>query len=113
MVMLFASTNLFVLSRECLAFKVGMMSTIFEGCHRLCYNYHCSDAVVVWPRGMYNTFIDACLVVTNGSSSILQVDITPESTIGVITLVDSGGVTDVFVTVSASSTCTVIAVSWV
>ena len=49
MVMYFASTNLLVLSRECNAFKVGTMTTIFVGCCRLCCNSCFSVAAAVGP----------------------------------------------------------------
>ena len=62
---------------------------------------------------MWNTFVDACLVITNGSSGLPQLDAALESTIAVIMFFDSGGVPVIFATVSESSTHAVSLVSWV
>ena len=41
--------NFFVLRREWKAFKVGMMSTIFASCHRLCCSFFCSVDAALCP----------------------------------------------------------------
>ena len=66
-------------------------------------------ATVVWPKGMWNIFVDAPPVIMNRSSSFVA----PESMIVVVMLFYFCCVIATCATISASSTHTVSRVSWV
>ena len=104
---------MFLLGREWVYFKFGMMSTIFAGCIRSCCNSHCSMVAAVWPRGVCNNFVDAHLVDRNGSSGFPQLEVALESTIAVLMSFDFVCVIVIGATVAASSTCAVSEVTWV